>query len=221
MNYARILQSLRICLMINPFKRAMYLRSKHIFGSVGESCVIHLRKIPLYPNLIRLHNNVRIAPNVLFVTHDGVHDTINAKNKREGISRPELEEKVGCIEIMDNVFIGAGTTILYDVRIGSNVVIGARSLVNKDLQSNGVNAGVPARYICSYEELERKRSEISYPAGMRPQIGIRVNRDLENLLWDEFEKSRLEFQTLNKAVTPAPSTHTGDTPVYVRTSASE
>ena len=32
-----------------------------------------------------------------------------------------------------NVFVGANSTILYDVKIGSNVIIGAGSLVNKSL----------------------------------------------------------------------------------------
>lgn len=35
---------------------------------------------------------------------------------------------------MDNVFIGMQTTVLFNVCIGSNVIIGANSLVNKDLE---------------------------------------------------------------------------------------
>ena len=62
---------------------------------------------------------------------------------------------------MNNVFIGAGTRILYNTRIGSNVIIGADSLVNKDIPDNSVYAGVPARFICSFEEYAKKAKAYS------------------------------------------------------------
>lgn len=43
--------------------------------------------------------------------------------------------------------IGAGTVILPDVKIGSNVVIGAGSIVCKDIPDNSVAAGVPCRVV--------------------------------------------------------------------------
>jgi len=46
---------------------------------------------------------------------------------------------------------------LPDVSIGPNVVVAAGSLVNKSLNPNGVYGGVPAKYICSLEELVNKR----------------------------------------------------------------
>ena len=51
------------------------------------------------------------------------------------------------IIIGNDCFIGAGVTILKGVHIGDNVVIGANSLVTKDLQSNGIYAGSPAKLI--------------------------------------------------------------------------
>ena len=57
-----------------------------------------------------------------------------------------------------NVFIGANTTILYNVSIGSNTIIAAGSVVNKSLKGGGVYAGVPARYICSIEDFMKKRN---------------------------------------------------------------
>lgn len=46
-----------------------------------------------------------------------------------------------------NVWIGANTTILKGVTIGENTVVGTMSLVNKDLLSNAVYAGIPAKKI--------------------------------------------------------------------------
>lgn len=72
-----------------------------------------------------------------------------------------VKEKIGCIEIGDNVFIGSNTTVLYDVKIGSNVVIGVGSLVNKDILDNSVAAGVPARVIGTFEKEKTRRK--GYP----------------------------------------------------------
>ena len=53
--------------------------------------------------------------------------------------------------------IGSGTRIMYNVRIGSNVIIGAGSIVTKDIPDNSVAAGVPCRVIGKFEDLVEKR----------------------------------------------------------------
>ena len=53
-----------------------------------------------------------------------------------------------CPIIGDNVDIGYGTTIIGNIKIGNNIVIGANSLVNKDLlEENFIYAGSPAKKI--------------------------------------------------------------------------
>lgn len=49
--------------------------------------------------------------------------------------------------IGDNVYVGAGACILGPVKIGNNVIIGANSVVTKDVPSNCVVAGIPAKVI--------------------------------------------------------------------------
>jgi len=51
------------------------------------------------------------------------------------------------INIGDNVWVGAKTTITKGVTIGNNTVIGANSVVSKDIPANTVAAGSPARVI--------------------------------------------------------------------------
>ena len=150
-HWKRILYSVILVFIPGARKRTEFMRKHHLYGSIGENCLIQKRKIPLYSNLIFLHDNVKIASNVGLVTHDIIHTMLNKK-----VSERKYIERIGCIEIMDNVFIGSGTRILYDTRIGSNVIIGSGSLVNCDIPDNSVYAGVPAQFICTFKEYMEK-----------------------------------------------------------------
>lgn len=130
------------------------IRKHKLFGNTGENCLIQLRKLPLYSELIYLHNNICIGSNVLFVTHDATHIVLNEK-----FGPDKFIEEVGCIEIMDNVFIGSGTQILNNVRIGSNVIIGAGSIVTKDIPDNTVYSGNPAKYLCDFDDFVDLKSD--------------------------------------------------------------
>jgi len=50
-------------------------------------------------------------------------------------------------EIGDNVYIGAGSTILGDIKIGDNVTVGAKTLILEDIPDNCVVVGNPSRII--------------------------------------------------------------------------
>ena len=69
------------------------------------------------------------------VLNSGLHDPLT------------LQPRGGPITIGDRVWTGIRVTILGGVHVGSDVVIGAGSLVTKDIPSGSVAAGVPARVI--------------------------------------------------------------------------
>ena len=156
MNFRRLWQTFRLNCQKTAPGRANYLRSKNIFGLIGSGVAYSARKVPLYPKLIKIHDNVNIAANVTFITHD-VSDSMINNIESVCANGQKLCEKIGCIEIMENVFVGANSTILYDVRIGSNVIIGAGSIVTKDIPPNSVAAGVPAKVIGNFDEFVSKR----------------------------------------------------------------
>ena len=141
----RLFHSFILFLTPSARKRTEYIRKHRLFGSVGKNCLIQNSKLPLYSNLIFLHDNVRIASNVGFITHDVIHHVLNNKYPDE-----KFAERMGCIEVMDNVFIGAGTRIMYDTRIGSNVIIGAGSL--DKLPHNGAVITILAVCGCTHKE---------------------------------------------------------------------
>jgi hypothetical protein len=69
----------------------------------------------------------------------------------------EVLGSAGKVVIGSNVYIGRDSCILKGVRIGDNVIIGAKSLVNKDIPSDCVAAGVPARKITGLDEYFARR----------------------------------------------------------------
>ena len=176
--------------------RGRYLRDKHIFAEVGENVRFQPRLIPLYPELIKLHNNIMIAAGVRLVTHDASFTVLN----RLGIGK--FPEKVGCIEIMDNVFIGYNSTILANVRIGSNVIIGASSTVTKDLESGGVYAGCPARRIGSFEEYVQKCKKTGGDSGDYDYPYVEHNQKISqkeiDRAWHMFNSARQEVSTIEE-----------------------
>ncbi len=138
------------------YRRALYAKKANLYAHVGEHVTIQLRSIPIYSELISFGNNVHIARNVDFVTHDIIHAMLNhlPEEEREGY---KFKEHIGCIEILDNVFVGSNSVILYGTQIGPNVIIASGSVVTKDCEPNSVYAGCPARRIGSLEDFIAKR----------------------------------------------------------------
>ena len=99
------------------------------------------------PYLIHLHRYCRISMDVMFITHDG--GTWAFRNDQE---KYKHVIKFGKIEVGEYSFVGARATILPGVTIGDHCVIGAGSLVNHNVPSGTVYAGVPARFICTTKE---------------------------------------------------------------------
>ena len=76
--------------------------------------------------------------------------------------------------IGDNVHINAGARLLGPIRIGDNVVIGANSVVVKDVPSDCVVAGVPAKILRSgmteadWEEMNKYKERGDQPFPVTP-----------------------------------------------------
>lgn len=81
-------------------------------------------------------NHVFIAPNCCFTTAE---HAIDPEQRKAGI------EIAKSITIGNNVWVGAGSTVLAGVSIGDNTVIGAGSVVTKSIPANVVAVGVPCK----------------------------------------------------------------------------
>lgn len=186
----RLWHTFRLYTISDSYRRAEYLRKHNVFHSIGNSCTIMDRKVPLYPNLISIGNNVHLASKVLLVPHDAIHLCLSGI--QNGGRGTVVKEKIGCIEIGDNVFVGSDSTVLCDVKIGSNCVIAAGSVVVSDIPDGSVAAGVPCKVIGGFDSFYLKRtSEKSYPTEIRP-IGNYATKELEDWCWNDFNKRREE-----------------------------
>ena len=99
------------------------------------------------PYLIKIGNHVSITSSN-FITHDGGVWIFREENPEIDVIKP--------IKIGNNVFIGSGCTILPGVEIGNNVVVGAGAVVTKDLPSEGVYAGIPAKKVVDIIDYKEK-----------------------------------------------------------------
>ena len=90
---------------------------------------------------ITIEDGVLIGPKVNLVTLN--HD-FNPKNRSATRAEP--------IHIKKNAWIGIASTILPGVTIGENAIVGAASVVTKDVPDNCVVAGNPARFVKKIDE---------------------------------------------------------------------
>lgn len=89
---------------------------------------------------------------------------------------------LGCVEIMDNCFIGSHSVILGDVKIGPNAIVAAGAVVTKDVPEGMIVGGNPAKVIGSFYDLMDRR---------KVDIGVSsVKRDRADDLWNRFNKER-------------------------------
>ena len=157
--------------------REAYLRKHQVFAQMGQNVLFQPMKLPNEPRLIKIHNNVKIASGVTFYTHDVINWML------ADLDRTYYYGYRGCIEIHDNVFIGGNCQIVGGVSIGPNAVVGAGSVVTKDVPAGTVVAGNPARVIGSFEDLHEKRKN-KYAD---PRINV---LDLPpETLWQEYYES--------------------------------
>ena len=141
----------------NPLKWAkkigVNIKGKvHLYGRVSWNTE---------PWLITIGDNVFLTAGAKFITHDGGTLLFRDKVPDLEITKP--------ITIGNNVYVGNNVTFLPGVTVGDNVVIGACAVVTRDIPSNSVAAGVPARVIKTtdeyFEKIQRESSHLGHLKG--------------------------------------------------------
>jgi acetyltransferase-like isoleucine patch superfamily enzyme len=113
-----------------------------IIGSnvyIGTRCLFDLT------SEINIHDNTSISAQVSFITHLDV-----GNQPLKGL----IQSKEGPITIQQNTWVGVNTTILHNVNIGEFAMIGAMSLVNKNIPAKTVAYGIPCRVMKEISDSE-------------------------------------------------------------------
>lgn len=144
-----------------------------------EGCIID----PGHVWLITIGDNVTLAPRVHILAHDAS-------------TKLELDyTKIGLVNIGNNVFIGANSTVLPGVTIGDGAIIGANSVVAHDVPPATVFAGNPAVFLMTTEDYYAKNRERMKTA---PVFGIEyykpnITEERKAQMKHELENHRIGF----------------------------
>ena len=120
-------------------------------------------------SLISVGKNTTISANVVILSHD-YSITKALKSIGEDIEARFLKP----VSIGENTFVGMNTIILPGKTIGNNVIIGAGSVITKDVPDNVVIGGNPAKVICSTHEWAKKHVD------RQDFVVLKNNRELIN-----------------------------------------
>lgn len=135
--------------------RGKFVKKHNILAGFGEHCTYQSRNLPTDPKCVKIHNNVLIGTGVRFFCHDGLYDCFNYFDNRIH------KQNLGCIEVMDNVWIGGNSIILPNVKLGPNAIIAGGSVVTKDVPEGSIVGGNPAKVIGSFYDAVEKSAERS------------------------------------------------------------
>ena len=148
--------------IVNKIKRRYALRNERAFVKylrengvrIGDGCHIGEPKTVTIditrPYLVEIGNMVRMNKGFTLLTHDFATSVLTNVYG-------EFIPSSGKVKIGNNVYFAQKCTVMKGVTIGDNCIIGYGSLVTKNIPSNSVVAGSPARVICTLEEYYKKR----------------------------------------------------------------
>ncbi|WP_437956040.1 sugar O-acetyltransferase [Sorangium sp. So ce119] len=111
--------------------------------TIGARCFANFGLVALDVAPITIGDDVQIGPNVQLLT---------PTHPVEPEPRRQKWEAAKPIKIGNNVWLGGGAIVLPGVTIGDNTVVGAGSVVTRDLPANVVAVGNPARAIRSIDD---------------------------------------------------------------------
>jgi len=185
MRAERMYHSVRLLLCRKPAKRAAYLKKHDILGAIGEDCKWGPWLLPLYPKLIKLGNNVHVHKTAHIATHDFLNRFLKIRDPKADFGH---NEKLGCVDIKDNVYISMHVTVMPDVRIGKDCIISAGSVVTSDIPENSLAAGNPAKPTGRFDMFVALRK---MSRGQRAQV---KNQELDDAIaeaeWERFNRRR-------------------------------
>lgn len=125
------------------------------FTTFGTNCYANFNLVILDCAPVKIGDDVFFGPNCSVVTpvHPLVNDERKQRQKEDGTFY--TKEYAKPITIGSGVWFGSNVTVCGGVKIGNNCVIGAGSVVTRDIPDNSLAAGVPCKVIRKITDSDR------------------------------------------------------------------
>lgn len=140
--------------MNNRFKEWQYPKLEEGKATKYGWMVCHVKNLKLgYKtdigafSYINAKNGVIIEDNVQLGSHCSIYSISTIDNKN------------GCVTLKKNCCVGSHSTVMPNVTIGENTIVGANSFVNKSFPANCIAVGCPAKII----KIKNKRGQWANP----------------------------------------------------------
>jgi acetyltransferase-like isoleucine patch superfamily enzyme len=121
---------------------------------IGQECTISAYQ------RVRIGAQCVVADRAMFIDFDHGVVEVERPIRLQGIYKRD-------VEVGSNVWIGYGACILRGVRVGDNAIVGANSVVTRDVPANAVVGGVPARVL----RMREAPQQLRWPEPVEPDPG--------------------------------------------------
>jgi maltose O-acetyltransferase len=167
----------------------IYKHRRYVLGQVNAGMTLGKNVMvcpgvkfdPPHSFLLSIGDNCIIAPDVRFLNHDA------ALFGTAGIAR------IGKIIINENCFIGAGSLLMPGITIGANSIVGAYSVVTKNVEPDTIVAGNPAKPIKKVSEYSDKCKKL---IGNNELLFFQSN-EFYSKIYDRNYRNNVELQMAN------------------------
>ena len=157
-NVETMARDAQICQKFNlalPLTEEYFSLMKELFyGQIGENSVVNNQLTVVLPKNVKIGSGVTVMNGALMMAAGGItiEDKVMIAANVQLISNnhdPYEREVLTCkpILIKYGAWVGAGATILPGVTVGKYAIVGANSVVNKDIPDYAVAVGSPAKVI--------------------------------------------------------------------------
>lgn len=132
--------------IIRPSTR-VYAGNSHSLVFFGDGTEIGEHSTVSSNNRVVFGNDVLTGPHVFIADHNHAYENPHIPISKQGVKCHPMNE----IVIGEGSWVGTNVVVVGNVHIGKHCVIGANSVVTKDIPDYSVAAGIPAKVIKKYD----------------------------------------------------------------------